>query len=146
MKVSTLTGLRRYVCLLDMRSPEVITMTAYDLIYKHFRYQEALLEDCTDPEKVQKAYAWWSQRCVITAITPKYIRIELPNKARTNGQTISCYADYKILNGYWVVCADYDRDIDQFYCCRSKVQALFREWLCRLRCTGPHLIHTIDWR
>lgn len=80
---------------------------------------------------------------MITVITPEYIRVEQPNKARTDAQMMSYYADYKIKQGYWVVCADYNRDIDQYYWCRSRVQVLFREWLCRLRCKGPYLIHTI---
>lgn len=118
-------------------------MTVNSLLYKHFRYQEDILEGNTDLDKIQKAYNWWSGWCVITAITPEYIKVELSDKARSIGQVISYYADYKVKQGYWVICAEYDRDIDQFYWCRSRVQALFREWLCRLRCKGPYLIHTI---
>ena len=126
-----------------MQKKAVTTVNA--LTYKHFMYQEDILEGNTDPVKIQSAYDGWSSWCVITAITPKYLRIELPDKTCTS-EPVSYYADYELRHGYWVVCSDYDKDIDQFYWCNSKGQALVRAWLLRCKCKGPHLIHTIDLR
>lgn len=115
------------------------------LIYKHFAYQEDVLEGNKSSESIKKAYDRWSNLVVITAITPKYIKVELPNKTKLD-ELVSYYNDYKILNGLWVCCADYDKDIDQFYWCKNWVQALMRKLLCRFRCSGPYLIHIIDLR
>ena len=114
------------------------------LLYEHFRHQQDILEGNTDIERVQSAYNWWANRRVITVITPKYIRIELPDKTKPRQNLISQYNDYKILKGLWVAVSDYGRDTDQFYWCRNWVQALIRKWICRARCSGPYLIHTID--
>lgn len=114
------------------------------LLYEHFRHQQDILEGNTDIERVQSAYNWWANRCVITVITPKYIRIELPDKTKLSEHPISHYFDYKIKNGYWVACSSYGSDIEQFFWCRSRVQALARKWMCRARCSAPYLIHMID--
>ena len=66
-------------------------MTVNTLLYKHFVYQESIIEGNTAPEKIQSAYDKWSNWCVITTITPKYIRIELPDKNRPSEHRISYY-------------------------------------------------------
>ena len=117
-------------------------ITLSTLLYKHFTHQEDLLEGITDTEQVQRDYDGWSKHCIITAIRPNYIKIELPNK--TNALPISHYNDYKIYKGIWVAVGDYGRDIDEFHYCRNWGQALIRKWICRVRCTGPYLIHIIN--
>ncbi|CDX01514.1 Hypothetical protein DPCES_1627 [Desulfitobacterium hafniense] len=122
-------------------------MTVNALLYKHFVYQEEVLEGNKDLEQIQSAYDRWASFCVVVAITPKYIRVALPNKAASSQHPTSYYADYKIKKGYWVVYADYGEDVDEYYWCGSWLQALIKKWICRLRCSGgPYLVHTIDWR
>lgn len=120
--------------------------TVNRLIYKHFVYQEDVIEGNTDPMNIRQAYERWSQWCVITVITPKYIKIEMPDKSCTSGRPVSCYTDYKILKGLWLACSDYGNDIDQFFWCRNRLQALVKKWIFGARCSGPYLINTIDLR
>jgi hypothetical protein len=115
--------------------------TLYDLIYKHIIYYQDTIEGNTDPEIIKASYDRWAQYCIITAITPKYLRIDLPQKA--DAQTVVHYADYKIHKGLWVICGDYGKDVDEYYWCKNRVQSLARKWLCRVRCTGPYLLHII---
>lgn len=97
--------------------------TVNTLLYKHFVCHEDTLEGNIDPDKAKSAYNMWANFCVITAITQKCIKIELPDKAKPREYPISYYSDYKILNRLWVVCADYGKDIDEYYWCRNWIQA-----------------------
>lgn len=119
--------------------------TVNTLLYKHFAYQERVLEDNTNTESIKQSYDRWGHMCKITAITPTYIRIELPDKA-VPSELVSYYNDYKIHKGLWIAFSDYDKDIDEFYWCRYKVQTLVKKWLCSFRCSGPYLSHIIDLR
>ena len=120
----------------------MITVNA--LLFRHYVYQEEVLEGNTDLEKSQSGYDRWANFCVVTAITAKYLRIELPDKNQLNQLPVSHYADYKILKGLWVVFANYSEDTDKYYWCSNRVQAILRKWICRARCSGPYLIHMID--
>lgn len=122
-------------------------VTVNTLVYKHFAYQENILEGITDPVLIKSAYDKWSNWCIITTISSKHIRIELPpDKTNLSVHHISHYKDYKVLNGLWIAIADYNTDIEEFYLCRNWVQALIRKWILRVRCKGPYLIHMIDLR
>ncbi len=119
-------------------------MTSYDLMYKHYCYQTEVLEGTTDPDSCKSGYDRWSKWCVVTEISDRYIKVELPDKTHIGAEVVSHYADYEVKNaGYWVVCADYDRDIDTYYWRSSKIKALFIEWILRFKFKGPYLIHII---
>jgi hypothetical protein len=122
-----------------MANKDMTTLSA--LTYRHFVHYQNIVEGNSEPEINKASYDKWSQYCIITAITPKYLRIDLPHKA--DAQTVEHYADYEILKGLWLVCGDYGTNVEQYYWCSNWVQVLVRKWICRARCKGPYLIHII---
>ena len=95
-------------------------------------HQTEVLEGIKDRDTIAQAFDEWSERCVVTKITDIYLKNELPDINHKSDSPIKSYLDYGILQGIWVVCADYDRDVDTYYWCRCWGFALVRE--CILQC------------
>jgi len=112
------------------------------LLYKHLEYHHRLLEDIHDQEQIQQSYNKWAEYCVITAITPTHIRIDLPSKS--NGPLVSRYLHYNINAGLWLSFSDYGNDTEQYFWCRNRLTATIRNLLCRLTANGPYLAHIIQ--
>lgn len=113
------------------------------LLYEHVEYHQHTLEGIQDAEQIQQVYNHWSE-CVgvVTAFTPRYIKIELPSKSK--GLPVSQYGEHEIFTGLWLCVSDYGSDIDRYYWCQNRVTAKLRELICRLTAEGPYLTHIIQ--